>query len=129
LAPPSLRGLMRTTRAQCLSGLAAAFIALLSSSASAQKKAQEGEFTIQRFEPAPGTKNFLSVEGLRMDGAWGWSVGLMFDYAKNPFVVVSCATKTNCKDATASQATNTTVIGDMFTWNVLAAVSPVPRLQ
>ena len=123
---------MRTIRALYLPLLSAAGLTLMSATALAQTtaaKAQDGSFSTQRFEPAPGTKNFLSVEGLRMDGHWGWSVGLAFDYAKNPFVVVSCATKTNCKDPNASQTTNTTVIGDMFTWNVLAAVSPVPRLQ
>jgi OOP family OmpA-OmpF porin len=120
---------MRTIRALYLPLLSAAGLSLLSASAIAQTKAQDGQFSVQRFEPAPGTKNFLSVEGLRMDGHWGWSVGLAFDYAKNPFVVVSCATETNCKDPNATQSTNTTVIGDMFTWNVVAAVSPVPRLQ
>lgn len=121
---------MRTIRALYLPLLSAAGLSLMSASAVAQTtKAQDGQFSTQRFEPAPGTKNFLSVQGLRMDGHWGWSVGLAFDYAKNPFVVVSCATQTNCKDANATQATNTTVIGDMFTWNMLAAVSPVPRLQ
>ena len=123
---------MRTIRALYLPLLSAAGLSLMSATALAQttpSKAQDGSFSTQKFEPAPGTKNFLSVEGLRMDGHWGWSVGLAFDYAKNPFVVVSCATKTNCKDPNATQATNTTVIGDMFTWNLLAAVSPVPRLQ
>ncbi len=123
---------MRTIRALYLPLLSAAGLSLMSASALAQttaSSAQDGQFSVQRFEPAPGTKNFLSVEGLRMDGHWGWSVGLAFDYAKNPFVVVSCATKTNCKDPSATRTSNTNVISDMFTWNVLAAVSPVPRLQ
>src|SRR5262249_13692419 len=138
---PSLpgRGLMRTTLAQCLSTLAAAAVLLSSNAASAQgTKTQSGEFTVQRFEPAPGTKNFLSVEGLRMDGAWGFSVGLGFDYAKNPFVVLSCVptgtasgrtAPATCDDAKVTKKENIHVVSDMFTWNLLAAVSPVKRLQ
>ena len=84
---------MRTIRALYLPLLSAAGLSLMSASALAQttaSPAQDGQFSVQRFEPAPGTKNFLSVEGLRMDGHWGWSVGLAFDYAKNPFVVLAC---------------------------------------
>ena len=65
------RGLMRTIRALYLPLLSAAGLSLMSASALAQttaSKAQDGQFSVQRFEPAPGTKNFLRVEGLRMDG-------------------------------------------------------------
>ena len=59
------RGLMRTIRALYLPLLSAAGLSLMSASALAQttaSKAQDGQFSVQRFEPAPGTKNFLSVE-------------------------------------------------------------------
>ncbi|MFT3772001.1 MAG: OmpA family protein [Minicystis sp.] len=90
---------------------------------------QKGEFSVQNFAPAPGTKNFIGVEGLRMDGNWGFSVGLFFNYAKNPFVVLSCRSETNCSDKNATNKTDTHVISDMFQWDLLAAISPIKRLQ
>jgi outer membrane protein OmpA-like peptidoglycan-associated protein len=124
---------MRTKRALYLSLLSAAGISLLPAISLAQptstSNAQQGEFSVQRFEPAPGTKNFLSVEGLRMDGSWGFSVGVAFDYARDPFVVLSCKTETNCADKNIYQAADVPVIRDMFTWNLLAAISPVKPLQ
>jgi outer membrane protein OmpA-like peptidoglycan-associated protein len=88
-----------------------------------------GEFSVQNLQPAPGTKNFISVEGVRMDGAWGFSVGFFANYARNPFVVLSCRSQTDCNDKNAKLPTNTAVVSDMFTADVLAALSPVKRLQ
>ena len=119
---------MRTLRALCFPLICAAGISLLPTTALAQKT-QSGEFTVQNFAPAPGTKNFLGVETLRMDGNWGFSVGLFFNYAKNPFVIVSCRSQTDCTDKNATQKTDTRVVGDMFTWDLLAAVSPLKWLQ
>ncbi len=122
---------MRTTRALYLSTLSAVGLLLLPSAVLAQgtTKAQAGEFAVQRWEPAPGTKNFLTVEGLRMDGAWGWSVGVAFNYSRNPFVIVSCRSVENCDEPNAQNKNNVAVISDMFTWDLLAAVSPIKRLQ
>jgi OOP family OmpA-OmpF porin len=102
-------------------------ISLLPTVAHAQ--AQKGEFTIQNFAPAPGTKNFLGVEGLRMDGNWGFSAGLMANYARNPFVLLSCVSATDCSSKSAVRPTNTAIVKDMFTADLLGAVSPVSRLQ
>jgi len=103
-------------------------LSLLPAPVFAQNSAQDGEFSVQRFEPAPGTNNFLSVERLRMDGAWGWSVGLAFNYARNPFVVISCASQSNCQDPNA-QLQDIAVVRDMFSWDLLAALSPARRVQ
>jgi outer membrane protein OmpA-like peptidoglycan-associated protein len=122
---------MRTIRALCLPLLSAAGLSLLPAIAHAQTSsaAQKGEFTVQRFEPAPGTNNFLTVEGVRMDGRWGFSAGVLFDYAKDPFVVQSCASGTDCSAPNATNTTDTHVVSDMFTWNLMAAVSPAKFLQ
>jgi outer membrane protein OmpA-like peptidoglycan-associated protein len=106
--------------------LGAIGISLLSAPSHAQTKAQSGEFSVQNFQPAPGTKNFLGVETLRMDGNWGYSVGLVYNYAKNPFVLRSCVSQTNC---TGANRTDIPVISDMMAWDLLAAVSPIRRLQ
>jgi OOP family OmpA-OmpF porin len=123
---------MRTIRALCLPLLSAG-LSLLPALAHAQETttsaAQKGEFTVQHFEPAPGTNNFLSVAGIRMDGRWGFSAGVLFDYAKSPFVVQSCASSSDCSSPNATNKTDTKVVSDMFTWNLMAAVSPAKFLQ
>jgi outer membrane protein OmpA-like peptidoglycan-associated protein len=95
----------------------------------AQSSASSGEFSVQRFEPAPGSKNYLSVEGVRMDGNWGWTAGLMFNYARNPFVVVSCKSQTDCSAPNAVQQNDTAVVRDLMFWDLMASVSPISRLQ
>jgi outer membrane protein OmpA-like peptidoglycan-associated protein len=114
-------------RLRLLSTLGAlSFAALTPTVALAQ---QEGEFSAQRFEPAPGSKNYFSVEGARTDGYWGFTAGLSFNYSRDPFLVVSCKSQTDCDDKNATLKEDTPVISDMFTWDLLASVTPTPRLQ
>lgn len=123
---------MRTSRSLCLPLMSGLGLSLVSATSVAQTTTAAhptGEFSVQSFAPAPGSKNFLSVEGVRMDGDWGWSTGLFFNYAKNPFVVLSCFSATNCSEKNAQNTRDTQVVSDMFTWDLLAAVSPVRRLQ
>ncbi len=119
---------MRTRRELSVCLITAAALTLTAASALAQS-AQSGEFSVQNFSPAPGTKNFLGVEGVRMDGNWGWSVGLVGNYARKPFVLLSCKSRTDCSDKNAIDATDTAVVSDMFTADLLASLSPVKRLQ
>ncbi len=119
------RGLMRARRALLLPLLVGASLTVIEGVASAQTQ----EFSVQRFEPAPGADNFLGVETLRMDGQWHWSVGLFFNYSLDPFVVQSCTSTTTCSSATASPLTETHVVRDMYTWDLLASLSPRPWLQ
>jgi outer membrane protein OmpA-like peptidoglycan-associated protein len=111
-----------------LSLLSAVFLTMLPAAAFAQNR-QDGEFSVQRFEPAPGTKNFLTVDGVRMDGGWGWSAGVFFNYSRNPFVLKSCRSQTDCSSPNATNINDVSVISDMFTWDILAAVSPAKFLQ
>ncbi len=90
---------------------------------------KQGEFSVQRFEPAPGSKNFLSVETARMDGQMGWTVGLMFNYSHKPFVVVSCVSSSDCTKPNAINTTNTAVIENMYWGDIMASLSPISRLQ
>jgi hypothetical protein len=92
-------------------------------------QAKEGEFSVQRFEPAPGTRNYFSVEGARVDGQWSWSAGLSFNYAREPFVVVSCRDASNCDDPNATQVEDVSVVRDLFTWDLLGAINPLPMVQ
>jgi OmpA-OmpF porin, OOP family len=122
---------MRTTRRQYLPLACTAAITLVSASAQAQTTPapSQGEFSIQRFEPAAGSKNYLTVEGDRMEGNWGWTGGLFFNYSRNPFVVQSCASQTDCTDKNAIQQNDVGVVRDMFTWDLVASLSPKPWLQ
>ncbi|MEJ7728163.1 MAG: OmpA family protein [Polyangiaceae bacterium] len=118
-----------TLRLPLLLSLSAATVLSPTRVAAQDSPAKDGEFSVQRFEPAPGTKNYLSIEGARMEGNWGWSAGLWFNYAREPFVLVSCASLTDCDDESASGRTDVAVVRDLFTWDLVGAVNPIPIVQ
>ncbi|WP_437669719.1 OmpA family protein [Sorangium sp. So ce131] len=120
---------MRTLRALCLLSIVGAGVGLAPGAAHAQEAAVEGEFSAQRFEPAPGSKNYLSVEGARMEGGFGITAGLVFDYAREPFVVTSCVSATDCSAPDAQGQRDVPVVSDMLTWSMLASISPTQWLQ
>lgn len=103
-------------------------VSLVPTAALAQQSAAEGEFSVQRFEAAPGSKNYLTVEGVRMDAAMGFTAGVMVNYANRPFVVKSCRAQTDCSAPNATTE-DVPVINDMFTADVLASLTPVPMVQ
>src|SRR5688572_5855911 len=123
---PLLRLLERTTASQndhplpCKSGsrpgprgptrkslvsfwLGGALLATLPRAALAQDAAIEDEFSVQRFNPAPGPRNYFTTRGVRTDGEMAWSAGLVINYANEPFTVVSCESRENCDDPTAGR--------------------------
>ncbi len=102
---------------------------LVSATAGAQQTAQEGEFSVQRFDAAPGSKNYFTVEGARMDSVMGFTAGVLFNYANKPFVVKSCRAATNCSEPNATNTRDVSVISDMFTVDVLASFIPVSFVQ
>ncbi|AKT39053.1 OmpA family protein [Chondromyces crocatus] len=119
---------MKTLRALSLLSVGFAAVHLGAGVAFAQQSAAEGEFSVQRFEPAPGSKNYLSVEGARMEAAFGWSAGVMFDYASRPFVVRSCVSQEDCSRPNPVTE-DVPVVSDMFTWNLMGAITPLKFLQ
>jgi OOP family OmpA-OmpF porin len=88
----------------------------------------EDEFTVQRFNPAPGPRNFFTTRGARIDGEMAWSAGLMLNYAFEPFVVVSCESDTNCDDPAAARE-DIPVVENMITGDLLGSLTPIPRVQ
>jgi hypothetical protein len=90
---------------------------------------QDGEFSVQRFEPAMGPRNFLSVEGGRTDGDLSWSVGFMFDYQNSPFRLKSCISQTDCNEANAIVEYDLDVVEHMFTFNFWGTFTPIPNIQ
>lgn len=96
--------------------------------ARAQQPKFDGEFTVQRFDPAPGPRNFFVTRTARSDGNNTWSAGLVLDYANNPFTVQSCLTTTNCS-APNAQLQDIHVIQTLSTAHLLASFTPKPNLQ
>ena len=116
---------MRASRRVLLPVLITAGLGVAVGTASAQTQ----EFSVQRFEPAPGPANFLGVETLRMAGAWQWSAGVFMNYSQDPFVVNSCVTTTTCSSPKATKPLTDDVVRNMFTADLLAAISPRPWVQ
>ncbi len=96
--------------------------------ARAQQPKFDGEFTVQRFDPAPGPRNFFVTRTARSDGKNTWSAGVIFDYAHNPFTVQSCLTATDCS-APNAQLRDIHVVESLATAHVLASYTPKPYLQ
>ena len=119
------RLLSRVTGGALLSTL----MATSGSALAQQEPATSGEFTVQRFDPAPGPRNYFTTRGVRTDGKMAWSAGLFVNYANQPFVVRSCLSQTNCSDANAIQKQNVKVVENMVTGDVLGSFTPIPRLQ
>lgn len=98
------------------------------SSTQAQEAAIRDEFSVQRFDPAPGPRNFVNTTTVRSDGNWAYSAGLLANYAYKPFVVISCESEDNC-DNTGVGRTDIPVVENLVTGDVLGSLTPIPRLQ
>ncbi len=96
--------------------------------ASAQDRAIGDEFSVQRFHPAPGPRNFINTSGARQDGEMAFSAGLLAHYAYKPFVVVSCESKDNCDEGEAGRE-DIPVVENLVTADLLGSLTPIPRLQ
>src|SRR5262245_30653664 len=91
--------------------------------------ASDKEFSVQRFNPAPGPRNYFTTRGVRTDGNMAWSAGLFLNYAWKPFVVRSCTSETNCDDPNASQPNDVKVIENLATADFMGSLTPIPRVQ
>src|SRR5258706_9616169 len=94
--------------------------------AAAQTSLKEGEFSVQRFSPAIGPRNFVTVSGARTDGKMAFSVGLFGNYGSDPFVTTVCQTPgmSPCRATRDLKIVETVVTGDL-----LASLTVIPRLQ
>ncbi len=84
---------------------------------------------MQRLEAAPGPNNFISTERVRMSQQFGWSAGLLFNYTRDPFVVVSCVAETNCDEPNATNVEDIPVVQNMFWWDLMASFNPIEFIQ
>jgi hypothetical protein len=107
--------------------IAASTLYALSPSA-AHAQVTDGEFSVQRFDPAPGPRNYFNTRGVRTDGEMAWSAGLFVNYGWKPFVVLTCQNVTSCGDPGAIE-TDVPVVENIVTGDVLGSFTPIERLQ
>ena len=90
-----------------------------------------GEFSVQRFAPAPGPRNYFTTRGVRTDGQMAWSAGLFVNYASDPFTVVSCKTRADCNAASTvpGRKQDVHVVKNLFSADALGSLTPIERLQ
>ncbi|MBN1607396.1 MAG: thrombospondin type 3 repeat-containing protein [Polyangiaceae bacterium] len=88
----------------------------------------DGDFSVQRFMPAPGPHNFVTTRGARVSGEMAFSAGLVASYAYQPFSVVSCESATNC-DESSPLRHDIDVVKSLATADVLGSFTPIPMLQ
>jgi len=93
-----------------------------------QDEAIDGEFSVQRFRPAPGPRNFVNTVGARQDGNMAFSASLMVNYAYKPFVVVSCASEDDCEETSPGRE-DIPVVENLVTADVMGSFTPIPALQ
>jgi hypothetical protein len=77
----------RNSHSALAAGLGALLAAwVMAPRAQAQQSAISGEFSVQRFNPAPGPRNFLTTRSVRSDGKMSFSAGLMANWGWEPLV-------------------------------------------
>lgn len=102
-----------------------ALSALLVSPALAQQSL-EGEVSVQRFDPAPGPRNFFTTRTARTDGELAWTAGLMANYSYNPFIVRRCS-RLPCDDAVIDETIP--AVENMVTGDAYGSFTIIPELQ
>lgn len=104
-------------------------IGAVAAPATAQESAFDGEFSVQRFNPAPGPRNFITTRGARQDGNLTWSAGLMANYGYKPFVVKSCVSETDCDAENALNPEDVLVVENLVTADFMGTLTIIPALQ
>ena len=87
------------------------------------------EFSAQRFNAAPGPRNYFTTRGARTDGQMAWSAGLLMSYANEPIVVRGCVSETSCEAGNAQGVREIKVVENLFEAALLGSFTPIPRLQ
>lgn len=119
----------QTRNAQLASCLCALLgTAAWADNAGAQRK---GEFSVQRFDPAPGVNNYIATRGLQIDPAVKYTAGFMLHYGYRPFSVTVCevAEGLSCTDTQAQDVVPVRLIENVVTGDLMGAWTPLPKLQ
>jgi outer membrane protein OmpA-like peptidoglycan-associated protein len=109
-----------------LSGWVLAALLSAAPSTSFAQQARDGEIAVNRFEPAPGRGNFITVERARVaEGAA--SLGLVVDGSHDPFRLRHCLPAA-CS-APGARVERVEVVRSLVAAHLLGAMSVTPRLQ
>jgi OmpA-OmpF porin, OOP family len=103
-----------------LSPLIPCVVALSARSASAQEV--NSEISAQRFDPAPGSNNFLTTRGLRTDGRMRFAGSFVANYGYSPLVVKQLG-------GGAVEAQRYLIVENMLTGDFIGALTIIPELQ
>jgi hypothetical protein len=87
------------------------------------------EFSAQRFNAAPGPRNYFTTRGARTDGEMAFSAGLLMSYANELITVRGCVSDTSCDANSAQSVRDIKVVENLFEAGLLGSFSPIPRLQ
>ena len=110
--------------------IAVAFVSLASFAAGRSASAQDartGDIAAERFQPAPGPGNLITVETARVPASFAYSFGVVVDYARDPLRLRHCLPGP-CT-APGARVDHLNVVSDLGVVNVLAAITPFPRVQ
>src|SRR5512138_3060544 len=93
-------------------------------------QAIKNEVTVQRFDPAPGPRNFFVTRTARTDGNKTWSAGFYGGFASQPLVVVSCISSdcSTSRNRTPPMG-DVKVIETMVAGDLLGSFTVIPPLQ
>jgi hypothetical protein len=91
----------------------------------------EPSFSIERFQSAPGPRNYLVTRGARTDGQKAWSGGAMLHYGYRPFSVKTCTTPSgeSCSENGVQQIRDVRVVENVMTADLLGSFTIIPRFQ
>ena len=122
-------GVRRHGGRSVLVGVAVVGACLAASSAAGAQEAFDGEFSVQRFNPAPGPRNGITSRGARQAGNMSWSLGAIANYGYKPFVIRSCISETDCDDPNASNPDDVLVVENLVSADILGSLTVIPDLQ
>ena len=89
--------------------------------------AQDPGVAAERFQAAIGPGNLVTVETARVPADFSYSLGLVLDYARQPLRLRHCLPG-SCS-APGATIDHLDVVRDLATASILAALTPVSRLQ
>lgn len=115
----------KTTRPQ-LVALAASVLGFVSLTTTAEAQVASGEFSVHRFDPAPGPRNFFVTRTARSDGNKTWSAGFYAGYASTPLSIVGCTTATCTNNQRLGELN---VVESLVAGDLIGSFTLMPPLQ
>ncbi len=90
---------------------------------------EDNSFSVNLFEPAPGSDNFFSVEGPEVGDDMKPTVGLLFYYQHRPFVLLNCDANDDCEDSDEGLARTVNLVENLMVAEVNGSFTFLRRFQ